>query len=154
MDAGIVLLAGHFQRYCRDLYGEAVDFLVAQVQLSAASGLVRDAFLVRTALSKGNAHPQSVDMGFRRFGFEIWTALEQHDRRNVGRRQRLADLNRWRNAIAHQDLHRGQPLPSVAGVGRNMQTLRLWRHTCSALAHDLDTVVKQRLNTVAGRQLW
>jgi hypothetical protein len=36
VDGGIVLLARHFQRYCRDVYGKAVGFLAGQVQPTAA----------------------------------------------------------------------------------------------------------------------
>jgi hypothetical protein len=154
VDAGIVLLAGHFQRYCRDLYGEAASFLAAQVQSGSASAVVHDVFLVNTALARGNARPQALQADFNRFGFDVWIALKQHDGRDEGRRDRLAELVTWRNAVAHQNLQTGQPAPSHTGVGRNLRTLRMWRHVCSALAHDLDAVVKHRLTTLAGRRPW
>jgi hypothetical protein len=155
VDSIVVQLAGHFQRYCRDLYGEAVDFLVKQVQPKFASDILNVRLMEGIQLARGNAHPGSLTTDFRRLGLDVWKELAQHDPRNTRRRERLEQLSVWRNAVAHQDPGAASRRTALLkGTGRNVHTIRIWRHNCSALAHDLDIVVKHRLAALAGRLPW
>jgi len=155
VDAAIVLLAGHFQLCCRELHGEAARFLSNCARQAAVSEVVGKLFLNRRSLSRGNASSAALADDFGRFGIEVWRELVQHDPRNVRRRERLDQLNVWRNAIAHQDLHLTAGRASIVGATRrDVRSVRTWRHTCSALAHNLDTVVKRHLIRVADGRPW
>jgi hypothetical protein len=66
-------------------------------------------------------------------------------------RQRLEDLNNWRNAIAHQDF-------GSMKSGR-LTTLRLsdvsrWRRACDQLAETLDVATTMYLRFMLGAHQW
>jgi hypothetical protein len=68
--------------------------------------------------------------------------------RNVRRKALLQQLNRWRNAIAHNAfepamLRRGRPMLSLAEVRR-------WRKACDGLARWFDKVMRDRLQAILG----
>ena len=79
-------------------------------------------------------------------------ALDAH---TAGRKLRLEQLNRWRNAIAHQDF----TSPSDLDLGAGRVELRLadvdaWREACDRLATTMEAVVGARLAGLAGRPPW
>ena len=154
VDGAIVLLAGHFQRYCRGVYGEAVGFLAEEVRPTAAGGVLGVLLMEGRALAKGNARAEALSKDFGRLDLNLWDALERHDPRNVGRRHRLDQLNTWRNAVAHQDVPPAASAALIRGTDRDVRSLRTWRHSCSALAHDIDIVVNQHMVVLAGRRAW
>jgi len=154
VDGEIVLLAGHFQRYCRGVYEEAVGFLAGEVLPAAAGSVVGKLLMEGRALTRRNATSETLRKDFLRLDLDLREALERRDQRNLDRMRRLNQLVTWRNAVAHQD----EPSPGSAqlirGTDRNVRSLRTWRHSCSALAHDIDAVVNQHMIVLAGRRAW
>lgn len=153
VDAAILLLAASFQYSCRELHTEAARFLAARVADERLSRVVEEALLTGRALARGNAHPRTLTDDFRRLDIDLWDELDQRDSRNKLRRSHLVDMNRWRNAIAHGDFDPAVQDP-LGQAGRSLASLRTWRHSCSALLHELDAVVKQRLTELAGSRPW
>jgi len=154
VDGGIVLLAGHFQRYCREVYGEAVGFLAGQIQPTSAGSVLGDLLMERPALGRGNANSLTLGNDFKRMHLNIWKALERRDQRNLDRMRRINQLNTWRNAVAHQDVPPPSSAQLIRGTDRDVRSLHTWRHSCSALVHDIDAVVNQHMIVLAGRRAW
>ena len=154
VDAYILLVAGHFQLYCRSLHDEAVGVAAGCVRPAGAVAIVNE--LVRgRLLDRGNAQPSALAADFRWLDEELWSELVKLDARNRPRRERLDQLNVWRNAIAHQAL----PLSSgnaakAAGTARTLRWTRVWRANCSALARQLDSFVKVKLTAMLGSPPW
>jgi hypothetical protein len=154
VDAYILLLAGQFQLYCRTLHDEAVRIVAVHVR-PAGTAVILDEVRSNRRLDHGNAHSAALGDDFRWLGSNVWTELVRMDRRNGRRRTRLDQLNVWRNAIAHQALPPAEPYAvTAAGTARTLRWARHWRANCSALAHQLDRFVKQRLNIMLGIRPW
>lgn len=146
-----VLLSSQFQRFCRGLYAEAVDHVRASVANPTVRGILRDALTDRLRLSVGNPNPGNIGVDFARLGMDFWTEVNALDRRNHGRRVRLEQLNRWRNAIAHQDFDRAR----LGGrTELRLADVRRWRRSCNALAESFDFTVGSRLAMILGEAPW
>lgn len=149
--AYVVLLCSQFQRFCRDLHSEATNYLVRQPSFAALAPLLRAALDTGRRLDLGNPNPSNLGADFSRFGFSLWPWMHQFDSRNAGRQRQLEELNRWRNAVAHQDFR------NAALAGRDsvrIAEIRKWRRACSALAVDLDRVVGLHLQSLTGGRPW
>jgi hypothetical protein len=155
VDAYILLLAGQFQLYCRTLHAEAADIVVGHVQPASAGVIMRALLVSRRQLDRANAHPAALDADFGLLDVDLWTELTRLDRRNHLRRRRLDQLNVWRNAIAHQAYPLAQGNSAkAAGTARTLRWARRWRSNCSALAHQMDTIVRTRLTNLLGTRPW
>lgn len=147
-----LLLSSHFQGFCRDLYCEAADHLVAHlappVRLRA---VMREQFTVGLKLNHGNPTPGNLGADFGRLGFRLWDELEAHDAKSADRKLKLRAMCDWRNAIAHYDFDPGR-LGDRSGV--RLAEVRLWRSACNALATSLDAVVRAQLVVLVGAAPW
>ena len=154
-DAYIVLLAAHFQRFCRDLHTEAVEKLVAAITPQAVREIVLTILLRDRQLDRGNAQPASLGSDFGRLGMNLWAELAAQNRLNRRRQIRLYQLNIWRNAIGHQDFAlKPDERLRVSGTRRTLDCAKDWRSACNSLVHELDQAVAQRVQQVAGRRPW
>jgi hypothetical protein len=146
-----VLLASHFQRFCRNLHSECVDHLTKVLEPAPLRPLVRAEFTRGRQLDRGNAQPGSVGADFGRLGSDLWAELAAQTPASVDWRADLRLLNEWRNAIAHEDftapLLAGQTLLRLAQVRR-------WRGSCRRLARGLDELMRQRLQSLTGKSPW
>ena len=149
--AYVVLLSSQFQRFCRDLYSDAADFIIAQPTFAAIAPLLRASLSQNRRLDSGNAHPGNIASDFSRFGFDIWVMATQRDARAAARREKLEALNRWRNAIAHQDF-RNRQLGGRETV--RLSEVRAWRSACDALTVDFDAILRLYLKSASGVQPW
>ena len=144
-----LLLSSQFQGFCRELYSEAanllLDHLAPQPPLRV---VVRNQFTVGLKLDHGNPSPGNLGADFGRLGLNLWTQLEARDRRCSARRLALERLNRWRNAIAHDDFD------DMDSSAVTLATVRRWRAACSALAASLDAVVGAQVRTLVGFSPW
>jgi hypothetical protein len=149
--AYVVLLCSQFQKFCRDLHSEATDYLVRQPAFSSLGPLLLATLNTGRRLDVGNPNPSNLGADFSKFGFPFWSRVHQFDARNIERQRRLEELNRWRNAIAHQDFSN----PVLGGRDAvNLAEVRRWRRTCDALAVDFDRVVSLYLKTLTGVRSW
>jgi hypothetical protein len=146
-----MLLSSHFQGFCRDLHTEALDRLLEVTRPEKWQRALRRALLSGRALDRGNPHTGAIGHDFNRLGMAFWELVDAADGRNRRRRDRLDELNRWRNAIAHQDFD-----PASLG-GRTTVThgmIRSWRSACDTLAVSFDTVVGRYAATITNTAPW
>jgi hypothetical protein len=146
-----VLLASQFQGFCRDLHSECVDYLVRSMTPSVLRVAFRAEFLFSRSLDRGNATPATIGADFNRLGLAFWTLVYANYVGNNRRRELLDDLNRWRNAIAHQDFD-----PAVLGgtTTLHLPRVRAWRRACNRLARSFDSVLQNYLHAVTGNAPW
>lgn len=85
----------------------------------------------------------------------LWPAMRAHDVRTQGRQARLEMLNRWRNAIAHQDFSKVDDLDlGGARVVLRLSDVKGWRAACEGLALTLDAVVGAHIGALVGIRPW
>lgn len=151
-DACIVLLAAHFQQFCRDLHTEAAEAIAAS---TPHKKLVERALLLGRQLDRGNATPAALDADYARLGIALWRRLSKWDHRTPARRRRLEQLNVWRNAVAHRDFRlSAAALATVTGTTRSLAFARSCRASCDILARQFDGVVELSLWSRLGRPPW
>jgi len=150
-NAYVVLLCSHFQRFCRDLHQEAVDHFAAQPAYAALKPVLRASLMVGLKLSVGNANPGNIGADFSKLGMDFWVEVRGLDRRNRLRQQRLEELHRWRNAVAHQDFTH----PALGGRDSlRISEVRAWRSVCECLAVEFDRVMRVYLQSITGVSPW
>jgi hypothetical protein len=148
--AYVMLLASHFQGFCRDLYFESADFLVGLVNPTYLQPIVKEELKRNRQLDRGNAHPGSIGADFDRLVRSFWEHVERHDPLDERHfQQRLKELNQWRNAMAHQDFS-GLPGPATLRLAQ----IRRWRGACNRLDRIFDTVVRDYLQSLTGTSPW
>ena len=142
----VLLLAAHFQGFCRDLHTECVQIIASKVRPSLEI-LFQSQFSARRELDRGNANAKSIIEDFSRFGFSMKTQLDGIAGA-VALKADLHTLNEWRNAAAHHNpsLPPGGPLtvPLVQG----------WRNSCNLLATAIDKILYTQLRIRLRRQPW
>lgn len=146
-----VLLSSQFQRFCRDLHSEAVDALTMIVPNADLRDIFRAQLTTGRKLDSGNPNPGNIGSDFGRLGMDFWAQVQHADPRNAARRASLERLNRWRNAIAHQDF---SPISPAGKTVLQVYEVRRWRAHCNALARKFDLAVGEHLTTILGKKPW
>ncbi|HEX8903609.1 MAG TPA: hypothetical protein VF771_02065 [Longimicrobiaceae bacterium] len=149
--AYVVLLASQFQRFCRDLYTEAVDHLLNQPAYATLEPVLRASLFANRRLNVGNANPSNIGADYGRFGVRFWSMVAAADPRNEARQRKIEELHRWRNAVAHADF--SDPAFARRETLR-MSEIRVWRSACSALAVEFDRVLGLHLQSITGMRPW
>lgn len=150
-----MLLSSHFQGYCRDLHSEATDHLCDHLADSWARPILRARLAEGRKLDSGNPNPGNLGADFGRLGMALWPAMRAHHARTVGRQAHLEKLNKWRNAIAHQDFSKVADLDLGGGrVVLRLSDVRGWRAACEGLALTLDDVVGDHIRALVGAPPW
>lgn len=149
--AYLVLLAGTFQGFCRDLHTECVSALLG----SLGTAQPVEAVLLANAmhgrqLDARNATPSTIQVDFTRLGLPVLDRLKTKRPTNEKRLKNLEQLNAWRNAIAHQDFAGKSLKPAKL----RLNTVTTWRRQCGILARDLDHVMFAHLKQLAGVAPW
>jgi hypothetical protein len=139
----VLLLSAHFQGYCRDLYAEATQVVVAKVRYSLQLRVQRQ-FTTGLKLDHGNPNLQNIRLDFERFGFVLNFAAV--DPTNARRLNDLSELNDWRNVAAHHGKLTGPPL--------TIHRVRAWRNSCDGLATSLDRIMYNELRIMLRRPPW
>jgi hypothetical protein len=124
-DACIVLLAAHFQAFCRELHTEAAEAIAAS---TPHMDLVKRAFVLGRQLDRGNATPGALGADFGRLGIDLRPAL---------------NFQLSSSALA-----------TVAGTRRSLAFVRSCCACCEVLARQFDAVVEMRLWGRLGRRPW
>jgi hypothetical protein len=147
-----LLLSSEFQGFCRDLHSEYA-FAVARTLPSVdLQDIMYDSLLLGRKLNTGNPNPGNIGADFNRLDPTFWPSVSAAHARNGRRQALLEQMNRWRNAIAHNDfdptmLRGGRPALSRADVRR-------WRKACDGLARWFDRIMRDRLRTITGANPW
>jgi hypothetical protein len=147
-----VLLASQFQGFCRELHSECVTHVLQVIAPPPALWPLAWAEFTRgRRLDRGNANPDGLKEDFERLGIKFWPEVEGHDPRNTARRAMLEELNRWRNAIVHQDL---DPAKLGGSAILRLAQVRQWRRACHRLPRSFDAVLHRHLQTQTGAAPW
>jgi hypothetical protein len=148
LQAYVMLVSGHFQGFCRDLYTEC-----SQICARTAPAGLRPAmyaqFAAELRINIGNPTVENIRKDFERFGFFL--DLASADPANPVRITHLGHMNYWRNAVAHQ-----KPTPSPAGVPPILALagIQAWRASCDGLATSLDGIMYAQLLRMLGVAPW
>jgi hypothetical protein len=145
-----VLLSAQFQGFCRDLHGECADVLVQSITPASLQDAVKEALVWNRKLSTGNPNPGHIGSDFNRFKIRFWEDVRIRDARTDIRFHRLEELNRWRNAIAHQDFDRR----ILGRAFLRLERVRGWRSACEGLAISFDQVMWTHLHRLTGITPW
>jgi uncharacterized protein YaiE (UPF0345 family) len=143
--AYVLLLAAHFQGFCRDLYTESAQVIVSRVRRPALEVLFQEQFSARRELDHSNAHFGTIVKDFNRFGFAAKATL---DALPGALKADLHDLNEWRKPAAHQNV----VLP--AGGPLTVPMIQGWRNSCNTLAIELDRIMYNKLRLRLRRRPW
>jgi hypothetical protein len=144
----VLLLSGHFQGFCRDLYTECSQLFAATLPL-AMQATIQAQFAAGLALTVGNPTIGNVRKDFERFGFIL--DLTAGVRGNVQRITQLGHLNFWRNHVAHQ---KATSPPTGVPAVLTLPDVQKWRTACDELAISLDDIMKQELTRILGSVPW
>jgi hypothetical protein len=147
-----MLLSSQFQGFCRDLHSEAVDCICrdpggADMRLL----MLQKRLTTGRKLDEGNPNPGNLGSDFGFFNFDFWQDLYAQDARNADRNKQLDCLNKWRNAIAHQNFD-PQKLGGQTKV--RLADVRRWRRVCEELAVEFDAIVGTHLGIILGASPW
>jgi hypothetical protein len=147
-----LLLSSEFQGFCRDLHTECAAAIARILPSTDLQNLMRDGLLLGRKLDAGNPNPGNIGADFNRFDLSFWPLVDAAHPRNARRKTLLEQMNRWRNAIAHNAfepdmLRRGRSVLSRGEVQR-------WRRACDGLARWFDRVLQSRLRVVTGTNPW
>jgi hypothetical protein len=141
----VMLLSGHFQGFCRDLYTESGQVLTANVA-PALQPPMQAHFLAEMKLNSNNPTVETLRKDFERFAFVLDFAA---DPANVPRVTHLGQLNKWRNAVAHQRAAAPAGVPPLTLTG-----VQSWRASCDGLATWLDGVMYNQIQRILGAAPW
>jgi hypothetical protein len=144
----VMLICGHFQGFCRDLYTECVQICALQVP-SAMQAAVQLQFGSELKLSAGNPNTENLRKDFERFGFTLDFAGA--DPLNPQRLTDLGHLNYWRNAVAHQ---KATPPPQGVPQALTLPMVKRWKMSCDGLAASLDNIMFDELSKLIGGAPW
>lgn len=141
-----VLLSSQFQGFCRDLHSECTDYFAKSVLEGILRAAFSNLFVQNRKLDKGNPNPGNIGADNNRFGFVFWDKVVSLNIRNRLRQSQLETLNKWRNAIAHQDFD----LDIIDATVLRIKRVREWRVDCNQLAISFDEVMRSYIQKING----
>jgi hypothetical protein len=144
----VMLLSGHFQGFCRDLYTECTQVCAATVPPDLRA-TIQAQFAAELKLNAANPTVPNIRKDFERFGFLL--DLAAADPANPARLTHLGHLNYWRNAAAHQ---RATPPPAGVPPALVLGDVQNWRSSCDGLATSLDHIMDGELLRILGAAPW
>src|SRR5262245_56159492 len=130
----VMLVSGHFQGFCRDLYTECAQICAAVVPPGLLT-TIQAQCAAELKLNSGNPTVENIRRDFERFGFLL--DLAAADPANPTRLTHLGHLNYWRNAVAHQ---KATPPPPGVPATLVLADIQAWRRSCDGLATSLDNI--------------
>ena len=147
-----VLVASQFQGFCRDLHTECAGELMTFINPpTVVRHLVQYGFIQGRQLDSKNAQPASIGSDFALLGIKFWQEVYNHHPQNQSRKNELEILNKWRNAIAHQNFSEVSP---SAPPSLTLLQVRHWRSVCHRLARSFDEVMRMHLQSLTGKTPW
>lgn len=148
----VLRVAAEFQGFSRALHDEAAVYFIQEVgglngdlQAVLYNVVARDRLLDR-----GNAHPGSLGADFGRFGLDVWPTLTKRYSAASGWNEGLEQLNRARNAIAHDNTATISQLAVEGWPLSQLATVKRFRRSADRLAVGMDTVLAEHLQRLLG----
>lgn len=148
LQAYVMLVSGHFQGFCRDLYTECSQVCIAAVP-AALVPTAQMQFAAELKLDSGNPTAENIRKDFERFDISLNLAGAAPG--NAIRVTHLGHLNHWRNAVAHQ---RAVPPPAGVPAALTWALIRTWLASCDGLAASLDDIMRGELLRILGVAPW
>jgi len=147
----VMLLAAHFQGFCRDLHSGCIQ---ATANAIPAPMLLMFQTLCQQSreLDRANAKYAGIKADFERFGFDLTAALRANPATaaiNDGYITRINHLNAWRNYAAHHNA-----LPPPYGGPFTLPTVQIWKDSCNGLAIELDRIMYNQIQALTGIAPW
>lgn len=141
----VMLLSGHFQGFCRDLYTECSQIVASAVPASLL-GAVQMQFSAELKLDNSNPTVETIRKDFERFYF----TLNFHaDPANALRLTHIGHLNKWRNVVAHKKASSPVGVPPLT-----LAAVQGWRSACDGLAMWLDGIMYVEMQRIIGATPW
>jgi hypothetical protein len=150
--AYVLLLASEFQGFCRDLHTECADALILGLPSADLQNVIYRSLMLGRRLDTGNPNPRNIGADFGRFNLPFWALIDADHPRNPRRKALLEEMNRWRNAIAHNDY-----APDMTSGQRTLLAradVRRWHKACDGLARWFDRIMYNRLKVITGNDPW
>jgi hypothetical protein len=144
-NAYMMLLSAQFQGFCRDLHSECIDHLLSAVAPGTLQRALRLACIDGRSLNKGNPNRDNLQRDFSRLGFNFDPIFAS------GRNERLSIMNKWRNAISHQDFN---PLELGGRTKLRLAEIRDFRRLCNRLAGMMDKSACRHIKSITGQKPW
>jgi hypothetical protein len=145
-----VLLLSQFQRFCRDLHTESIEFFIPATVTADWRSLLLSNLKHGRKLDSGNPNPGNIGADFNRFGIRFWEDVQLLNPVNKYHKDSLETLSLWRNVIAHQDFSD----PKLNTSSLRLQQVQLWRRACGSLATAFDRVMFDQIQAVTGLVPW
>lgn len=98
--------------------------------------LLTRALTANRKLDTGNPNPGNLGNDFSYLGMDFWTSVAGQRTYRSADKALLEDLNRWRNAFAHQDFTKVGGRTTV-----RLRDVTRWRRACDRLASSFDKAV-------------
>jgi hypothetical protein len=151
----VMLLAAHFQGFCRDLHSECI-LAVANAVPVPMTYMFQKLCQQSRELDRANAKYSAIKADFARFDFDLTVALTTDpavapaiQAANAGHITRINHLNAWRNYAAHHNA-----LPPPHGGPFILPTVQFWKNSCIALATELDRIMYNQLQVLTSVAPW
>jgi len=141
----VMLLSGHFQGFCRDLYTECIQIVASHIP-PGLQATIQAQFSAELKINSSNPTVETIRKDFERFAF---TLDFDTDPANGPRVTHLGHLNKWRNAIAHQKATAPAGVPALT-----LASVQGWRASCDGLATWLDGVMYNEMRRILGAAPW
>jgi hypothetical protein len=141
----VLLLSGHFQGFCRDLYTECCQVVTAGIP-TALQATVQLQFSAELKLNSNNPTIETIRKDFERFAVILDF---QNDPLNAPRVTHLGHLNKWRNNVAHKKATSPVGIPALT-----LAAVHDWSRSCDGLATWLDAIMYRELQQILGVTPW
>jgi hypothetical protein len=141
----VILLSGHFQGFCRELYIECMQVFALHVPLPLQAA-IQAQFTTELKLNSNNPTVETIRKDFERFSLTLDFAA---DPANGPRVTHLGHLNKWRNAVAHQKPGAPAGVPPLT-----LAEAQIWRVSCESLALWLDGFMYNEMHHILGSAPW
>ncbi len=148
------LITAHFQMYCRAIHTEAAQAIAGSLPDRGLAFVVQNLLTEGRFLDKGNPTPRNLSQDFGRFGLRFWREMEAEDRLNRTRRQELAQLCEWRNAIVHGDIAGKRKSSRLAPREVTLEACQDWRRAVEGLVISIDGVVADGCQSLGRPRPW
>jgi hypothetical protein len=129
------------------LHSETIDSLGRSIQGPLAS-IFRVNLALHRQLDTKNPTPSTLGADFNRFGVKVWDEIGQRSARKQEIKDLLDELNKWRNAIAHQDF------TELSGERLTLAKIKAWRRACNRTAILLDDLLGDAIHQIVGARPW
>jgi hypothetical protein len=149
----VLVLAGEFQGFARELHYEVAEFIATVMARRNQTHftIIRNNLTKKRELDTQNAKPQSLLVDFERLGIsDLWVDITNANPSGQLWRQHLGDLNAARNTIAPNGL--GSLPASSASI--TISHITTWRATCDQVTSLMDSILNDHLFTLTGLTPW